>query len=203
MLRVGLTGGLASGKSFVGEHLRQLGCHLIKADELGHAVLGVDGEAYPAVLAEFGESILNPDRSINRRHLAAIVFNQRERLARLNALVHPAVRERAMKLHADIAARDPEAIVVTEAAILVETGSYQNYNRLIVAFCSENQQIERAMHRDGITREETLARLGQQFPLAEKVKFADFVIDTSGSKENTIQRTLEVYQALREVQQTR
>jgi dephospho-CoA kinase len=199
MLLVGLTGGLASGKSFVGEQLRALGCHLIKADELGHAVLEPGGEAYDATVQEFGVSILRADGSIDRKRLASLVFNDPPRLERLNSFVHPAVRARSERLVADIASVDPQAIIVSEAAILIETGSYKNYDRLIVAVCSEDQQIERAMHRDGLTREETLARLRRQLPLAEKVKYADFLIDTSGSKEETIIQTRAVFQALRSV----
>jgi len=199
MLRVGLTGGLASGKSFVGEQLRAMGCYLIKADELGHAVLEAGGEAYAPTVTEFGPSILREDGSIDRRKLAALVFDDAPRLERLNSFVHPAVRALSERLTNEIVARDPKAIIVSEAAILVETGSYKNYDRLIVAVCSEDQQIERAMHRDGLTREEALARLRRQLPLSEKVKYADFPIDTSGTKESTIDQARTVYEALRSI----
>ena len=197
MLKVGLTGGLASGKSFVGEQLEQMGCYLVKADELGHQVLLAGGEAYGAVVAEFGREILDVDGQIDRRRLASLVFQHPERLAVLNALVHPYVQDRVRHFALECAARDPHAIVITEAAILVETGSYRNYDRLIVAFCRDDQQIERAMHRDGISREEAEARLARQLPLADKLKVADFVIDTSGTKENTIIQTHTVLDALR------
>lgn len=201
MLRVGLTGGLASGKSFVGGQLQQLGCYLIKADDLGHEVLMPGAEAYDAVLAEFGPDILDADGAIDRRRLASVVFSAPERLARLNAIVHPAVRARAEQMHAAIASNETAAIIVTEAAILIETGSYRNYERLIIAVCRDEQQVERAMHRDGITREEAMARLRQQLPLAEKVKLADYVVDTSGDKASTIERVREVYESLRAVEQ--
>lgn len=200
MLRVGLTGGLASGKSFVGEQLRELGCLLVKADEMGHAVLLPDGEAYAATVREFGPEILNAEGAIDRRKLAALVFGDPARLALLNSFVHPPVRERTARLIAEFAAREPHGIAVVEAAILVEGGSHKNYDRLIVAACSPAQQVERAMHRDGLTREEALARLARQLPLAEKVKVADFVVDTSGTKEDTIAQTHAVYQALRSIE---
>ena len=200
MLRVGLTGGLASGKSFVGLHLKALGCHVIKADELGHAVLAADGEAYAATVRAFGEGILDAAGAIDRRKLAGEVFGDPARLEKLNAIVHPQVRARAKRLAQELEAADPAGILVTEAAILVETGSYREYDRLIVAACTEEQQVERAMHRDGITREEVLVRLSRQLPLVEKLKFADYVIDTSGTKENTIIQTRSVYEALRSVQ---
>lgn len=203
MLRVGLTGGLASGKSFVGEQLRLLGCVLIKADELGHAVLLPDGEAFAETVAEFGTGILDEDGTINRRRLAAEVFTRPERLARLNAMVHPHVRERAQRLTDESVAADGHAIVISEAAILVETGTYRNYDRLIVAVCSDEQQIERAMHRDGISREEAQARLARQLPLAEKLKVADFVVDTSGTKQDTIAQTRVIYDALRQTEEQR
>lgn len=197
MLRVGLTGGLGSGKSFVGRALAGLGCLLIQADDLGHAVIEPGAEAYDGVVAEFGREILNPDRTIDRRRLGAEVFGHPERLERLNALVHPPVRARTQKLIEAFAAREPNGIAVSEAAILIETGSYRNYARLIVAVCREEQQIERAMARDHLTREEVLDRMRRQMPLEEKVKYADYVVDTSGTKERTLEQTRAVYQSLR------
>jgi len=196
MLRVGLTGGLASGKSFVGRALADLGCLLIQADELGHRVLEPGGEAYDGVIREFGPGILRADGTIDRLKLAALVFHDSQRLAALNALVHPPVWARESRLMEDFAAAQPHGIAVVEAAILVETGSYRNYAKLIVAVCSEEQQIERAMSRDGMTREQVLDRLRRQMPLAEKIKYADYVIDTSGAKENTLAQSRAVYQAL-------
>jgi dephospho-CoA kinase len=199
MLRVGLTGGLASGKSFVGREFASLGCLVILADELGHKVLEPGGEAYDAVIAEFGEEILNEDRTINRRKLGAIVFNNPEKLAKLNSLVHPPVRARTKTLIEDYAREHPDGIAISEAAILIETGGSRNYDKLIVAVCSEQQQIERAMARDHLTRQEVLDRMSRQMPLAEKVKYADYVIDTSGTKEHTIEQTRSVFEALRRI----
>jgi dephospho-CoA kinase len=197
MLHVGLTGGLASGKSFVGRALEDLGCYLIQADELGRRVIEQGGETYEAVVVTFGKEILDPDGAINRRRLAAIVFPDPQQLAKLNALIHPHVKIREKALAADFGRRHPDGIAVTEAAILVETGSYKDYDRLIVAVCGPEQQIERAMERNGASREEVLYRLRRQMPLDDKVKYADFVIDTSGSKENTLAQTRNVYEALR------
>jgi len=201
MLHVGLTGGLASGKSLVGRSLADLGCFLIQADELGHQVIDQGGETYEAVVATFGKEILDPDGTINRRRLAAIVFADHpdapQQLAKLNALVHPHVKMREQSLRDAFAEQHPDGVAVTEAAILVETGSYKDYDRLIVAVCRPEQQIARAMERDGLSREEVLNRLRRQMPLEDKVKYADFVIDTSGSKENTVVQTRAVYEALR------
>jgi dephospho-CoA kinase len=201
MLRVGLTGGLASGKSFVGQTLTDLGadlgCLLIQADELGRQVQEPGGEAYEGVVREFGRGILKEDGHIDRRRLAAEVFRDPERLHKLNALVHPWVHARRRKLEEDFARAHPDGIAVTEAAILVETGSYRDYDRLIVAFCRAEQQVERAMARDGLTREEVLDRMRQQMPLEEKVKYADYVVDTSGPKADTVSQTQAVYNSLR------
>jgi len=197
MLHVGLTGGLASGKSFVGRALEDLGCYLIQADELGRQVIEQGGETYEAVVATFGKGILDPGGAINRRRLAAIVFPDPQQLTKLNALVHPHVKIRERALATEFGRLHPDGIAVTEAAILVETGSYKDYDRLIVAVCGTEQQIERAMERNGASREEVLNRLRRQMPLDDKVKYADFVIDTSGSKENTLAQTRTMYEALR------
>jgi dephospho-CoA kinase len=200
MLRVGLTGGLASGKSFVAHGLRDLGCYLIEADELGHQVLLPGAEAYDAAVHEFGDGILDDDGYIERRRLAAIVFADPERLKKLNSFVHPAVRARQERTIAEISARDPKGIIVVEAAILVETGSYKSFDRLIVVVCSPEMQIERAMKRDSATREQVIARLERQLPLQEKLRYADYVIDTSGTKEETLKQTREVYNSLRSLE---
>jgi len=197
MLRVGLTGGLASGKSFVGQALANLGCHLIRADELGHRVLLPGGEAYDAVVHEFGEAILDDEGMIDRRRLAALVFHNPERLEKLNGIVHPPVIKRESEMEEDIARRDPHAIAVVEAAILVETGSYKRFQKLIVAVCSYEQQIERAMRRDSYTKEEVIARLDRQLPLVEKTKLADYIVDTLGTKEATLEQVRAVYESLR------
>ncbi|MBM3776278.1 MAG: dephospho-CoA kinase, partial [Acidobacteria bacterium] len=184
---------------FAGQALADLGCHLIQADELGHQVLLPGAEAYDGVVREFGPAILDPDGKIDRKRLAAQVFGNPERLAALNRLVHPAVFRREEEMMAAIAARDPKAIVVVEAAILIETGSYRRFDKLILAVCGREQQVERAMRRDGATREEVLARLERQMPLEEKRKFADYVIDTSGGKQDTLRQAREIYEELRKI----
>ena len=200
MLKVGLTGGLACGKSFVGEALAGMGCLLIQADELGHEVLLPGGEAYDGVLNQFGRDILAGDATIDRRALAARVFGNPEQLVRLNALVHPAVIRREEERVAEFAAREPNGIAVVEAAILIETGSYKRFDKMILVTCDEDRQMERAMRREGAVEADVRARLSRQMPTAEKRKFADFVIDTSGDKEDTLRQTREVYQQLRRIQ---
>ena len=184
MFTAGLTGGLASGKSFIGEALAKHGCHVIEADRLGHEVIAPGGSAHEAVLREFGTA--------DRRALAKMVFNDSERLAALNAIVHPAVHLREREILASL----PEGIAVVAAAILIEIGTYKNFDCLIVAYCTREQQIERAMQRPGATMEDVAARLDRQMPLEEKRRFADYVIDTSGTKEETLRQTAEVYRRL-------
>jgi len=199
MLRVGLTGGLASGKSSVGQSLAALGCHLIQADRLGHEVLLPGGEAYEGAVREFGAGILTPDGKIDRRRLADIVFRDPERLAALNRLVHPPVIRREGELIAEAAARDPHGVAVVEAAILIETGRHTLFDRIVLAVSTLEQQIERAMRRDGLSREDVLVRLARQTPLEEKRKFAHYVIDTSGPKEETLRQVRETYESLRRI----
>ena len=200
MLRIGLTGGLACGKSFVGEALASYGCYLIRADELGHEALARGGAAFEPAVAEFGCDILDPAGEIDRRRLAARVFGDAEALARLNRLVHPAVQRREEQLMAEFRAREPQGIAVVEAAILIENGRYKSFDRLILVTCSEEQQVARAIHRGGLDEAEVRARLSRQMPLAEKRKFADFVIDTSGAKQETLRQTRAVYETLRRIQ---
>jgi dephospho-CoA kinase len=201
MLTVGLTGGLASGKSFVSAALEGLGCHILHADAVGHEVLEPGGEAYQPVIAEFGREILNPDGTIDRRALAAIVFSAPERLEKLNSLVHPAVFRREDEFIRTAGAAEPDAIVVVEAAILVETGSYKKFDRLVVTLCDRETQIRRAIKRDGLTRVQVEARLSRQLPAEELRKVADHVIDTSGTKENTLAQVRELHRALRSLPQ--
>ena len=197
MLRVGLTGGLACGKSFVGHSLADLGCYLIEADKLGHEVMLPGAEAYDAIVQEFGPQVLDSDGRINRRKLSGIVWNDPERLGKLSSLVHPPVQVREEVRMAEIARTDPRAIVVVEAAILVETGRYKCFDRLIVVTCASEQQMERALERGSYNKEEILARLNRQLPLAEKLRVADYVIDTSGAKEATLEQVRTVYDKLR------
>ena len=162
---------------------RSFGCYVIRADDLGHEVLAPDGEAYSAVVEAFGPGILDADGQIERRKLAAHVFDDPERLDLLNSIVHPAVIRREEQFTETVSAKDPDAIVVVEAAILIETGSFRRFDCVIVVVCTPEQQMERAMHRDRGTREEVEARLRRQMPVEEKRKYADYVIDTSGPKE--------------------
>lgn len=197
MLKVGLTGGMACGKSFVAAEFGRLGCHVIEADDVGHQVLEPGGEACDAVVAAFGAGILDEKRRIDRAKLAGRVFRDPAQLEKLNAIVHPAVRSRAVREFAEIGARDPHGVVIYVAAILIESGAYKEVDKIIVVSCNRAQQIERAMHRPDATEANVLARLERQMPLEKKKEFADYIIDTSGTKEETLRQTEIVYRDLR------
>lgn len=197
MMKVGLTGGYATGKTFVAAELERLGCHVIHADRLGHAVLEPGGEAFRPVLEEFGADILALGGTIDRKKLASIVFIDAEKLQVLNSLVHPAVFRLEERMLHDFERDDPNGIVVIEAAILVEAGRHELFDRVIVTTCSLEAQIARGIARDKITREEVMARLKQQMPLEEKVKYADYIIETSGPKAATVRQIRRVHQELK------
>ncbi len=197
MLRVGLTGGLATGKSFVGECLVRLGCHLLKADEVGHEVLQPGGAAFEPVLKAFGPEILDERGRIARRQLGARVFGDPVLLRLLNSLVHPAVIQREEEWFAALAEADPRSIGIVEAAILIETGSYRRFDRIVLVICTPEQQLERAMRRDGLSRQEVEARISHQMPLEKKREFAHWIIDTSGEKSATEMQASAVYAELR------
>jgi dephospho-CoA kinase len=196
MLRVGLTGGYATGKSFVAQELETRGCHLIYADKLGHEVLAPEGKAYAPTIALFGEGILAAERTIDRKKLASVVFGDAELLKQLTAVIHPAVFELEEALIEGLKATDPKGIVVVEAAILIETGRYRDYDRVIVTVCSREKQISRGMKRDGLSREEVMQRIDRQMPMEQKIPLADYVIDTEGDKEATAAQVSGVFDNL-------
>ncbi len=198
MIKVGLTGGYASGKSFVAAEFERLGCHVIYADRLGHAVLEPDGGAFVPTVEAFGRDILDAVGRIDRKKLAAIVFAAPELLERLNGFVHPAVFRLEEQLLARFAAEDPRGIAMLEAAILIETGRYAALDRLVLTACGAETQIARGMKRDGMTREQVLARISRQMPLAEKKLYADYIIDTDGAKEATTRQVEAVYRDLKQ-----
>lgn len=197
MLLVGLTGGYATGKSFVASELERRGCHLIYADKLGHQVLEPGGAAYEPAIATFGTAILAADGTIDRKGLGAIVFDQPEELAKLTSIVHPAVFRLEEKLIAQYSTQNPSGIVIIEAAILIESGRFGRFDRLILTTCDEETQITRGMRRDGVTRGQALSRIARQMPLEEKRPFAHFVIDTGGTKENTVRQLDIVFENLK------
>lgn len=197
MLQVALTGGMATGKGFVGSVFEELGCYRLEADRLGHETLAPGGAAFGRVVELFGQGILGADGRIDRRRLGTIVFPDAGKLEALNAIVHPAVEALRQERVAAIEAADPGAIVICEAAIYIETGAWRRFDKVVLTVCGRELQVTRAMARSGWTREETEARLARQLSDAEKRKAADYVIDTSVSLDDARRQTVDVYNQLR------
>ncbi len=202
MLKVGLTGGYASGKSFVASEMERLGCFIIYADKLGHAVLEPSGEAYSPTVEAFGSEILAQDGTIDRKRLGSVVFDSPDLLKMLTGFVHPAVFRMEEILLRRFAETNPTGIAVVEAAILLETGRYKFFDRMILTACSEELQIARGMKRDGLTREQVLARVANQMPLAEKKRYVQYVINTESSKQETIAHIKKVLEDLKRLQES-
>jgi len=200
MLKVGLTGGIAAGKSVVGEMLVALGAHLIQADQISHQLMQPGQSVYQEVVRHFGEGILNPDRTVNRPKLAEAAFNGR--IQELNQIVHPAVLQKQKEWMADIGHRDPQAIAIVEAALMLEAGSAEDFDRLIVVTCRPEQRVARwaqRMHVDEETaRREVTRRMAAQLPDEEKIKAADYVIDNSGSLDETQKHVGRIYAQLKQ-----
>ena len=195
-LLVGLTGGIATGKSTVSEMFRRLGGVIIDADLLAREVVEPGEPALAEIVAEFGPGVVGPDGRLDRKALGAIVFADPERRRRLETFTHPRIRERfAARLEA-LGAEGFRGLVFFDAAVLIESGNYRNMDRLVVVVTDEATQIERLMARDGIGRDEALRKIRSQMPLAEKAKLADHVIDNSGDRAATEARAREVYAAL-------
>ena len=199
MLRVGLTGGIASGKSTVGQMFVELGCHLLDSDHLTHQLLEPRQSVHEAVVREFGNQILAEDGTIDRRLLGEIVFKDHEARKKLNSLVHPAVIQRQKEWLGEMNVKDPGGIAIVDAALMIEVGTYKNYDKMIVVTCRPEIQKQRLLERSGLTNEQIDARIRAQMPLSEKVKYADFVIDNSDDLPDTRRQVQEVNSRLREL----
>jgi len=201
-LKVGLTGGIASGKSVVGEMFVALGAHLIQADSIAHQLMQPGQAVYREVVRHFGEGILNPDGSVNRARLAEAAFgapggNTPSRIQELNQIVHPAVIRRQEEWMGEFGRRDSRAIAIVEAALILEAGAAERFDRLVVVTCRPEQRIQRWAARIGVdeatARKEVERRMAAQFPDEEKIKAADYVIDNSGSLDETQKQVSVVY----------
>lgn len=197
MLKVGLTGSIAVGKSYVLSALRELGSETFDADKIAHAVMEPGRAAYDDVVREFGAGVLAEDGSIDRVKLGAIVFSDEARRRRLNEIVHPRVIQEQNLLLAEVEARNPDAIAVVDAALMIESGGYKRFDKLIVVFCDREIQVERLMRRNSITREDAERRIGAQMSSEEKRRYADYEINTSGPFEETRKQVVEIYNELR------
>jgi dephospho-CoA kinase len=217
LLKVGLTGGIASGKSVAGEMFVALGAHLVQADRIAHELMLPGQPVYNEVVRHFGGGILNPDLSINRGKLAEAAFGSAsstakggqsaaaatvtERIQELNRIVHPAVIRSQNEWMDEMGRQDPGGVAMVEAALILEAGAAKSFDRLIVVTSSDEQRVARFAERQKLSleaaRKEVARRMAAQLPEAEKIKAADFVIDNSGSLERTREQVGHVWQRLR------
>ncbi|MBI4609681.1 MAG: dephospho-CoA kinase [Candidatus Rokubacteria bacterium] len=195
-LLVGLTGGIASGKSTVSRMFRDLGCLIIDADLLAREVVEPGEPAYEKIVAEFGRGILEADGVIDRKKLGALVFDDEAKRKRLEALTHPEIRKRQAAILAELITEGFDGIVIFDAPLLVEAGGARNMDRLVVVYADDAAQRKRLELRDGVSAAEADTKIRSQLPLAEKVKRAHYVVDNSGTREETERRVREVHRAL-------
>jgi len=205
MLKVGLTGGIAAGKSVVGEMFVALGAHLTQADQIAHELLRPGESVYYEVVSHFGREILNYDGTVNRAKLAEAAFGAADeakssRVKELNRIVHPAVIRRQEQWMEDVGRDDPHAVAIVEAALILEAGAGKRFDRLIAVTCSEEQRAARFATRHQMAldtaRKEVARRMAAQLPDEEKIKAADYIIDNSGSLEQTHEQVIQVWRDL-------
>ena len=205
MLKVGLTGGIASGKTIVGEMFVDLGAHLVQADLIAHELMQPGQSVYYEVVAHFGREILNYDGSVNRSKLAEAAFGRASstspsRVEELNRIVHPAVVRRQEEWMEEMGRQDPNAVAMVEAALILEAGAAKRFDRLIVVTCTDEQRVTRfaARHKLALdaARKEVERRMAAQLPESAKIKAANYVIDNSGSLDHTREQVRQVWQNL-------
>lgn len=196
MLIVALTGGIASGKSIVANIFEELGCYVHRADKIAHQLMEPEKPAWKKIVAHFGEKILNKDKTINRTKLGAIVYsNDKERIF-LNKLLHPLVLDKKKEVIHILQKEGLYKIFISEAALTLEVGFAQFFDKIVVVYCKREAQIKRLMERDQINREEAIKKMKTQMLPKEKLKYADYVIDSSGSLQKTVEQTERVFRSL-------
>ena len=202
MLIIGLTGGIASGKSTVAKMLGEKGAHLIDADVLAREAVKPDQPAWREIVNWLGEDILLPDRSIDRIKLGSLVFNDHQKLKRLNQIVHPWVGARFFALSEEIRLADPEAVLVYDVPLLIEGGMQETVDHILLVYVPREVQIERMRQRDNLTGEDINRRLQAQMPMEEKKKYAHTVIDNSGSLDDTAHQVDQFWEEINRYKQT-
>lgn len=196
MLIVALTGGIASGKSVIADVLEELGCYIHHADLVARELMEPEKPAWESVVAHFGQKILNADKTINRSKLGGIVFtNDKERLF-LNSVIHPLVFEKKKEIIHTLREKGDYKIFISEAALTIEAGISDFFDRIIIAFCDRDIQISRLMERDKISHEEALKKIKSQMDPVKKAELADYLINTSGNIQDTIEQTEVVFRNL-------
>jgi len=197
MLKVGLTGSIAVGKSFVCCVFRELGCRVLDADLTAREVVARGTAGHKRVVEEFGSGVLRPDGAIDRKRLADIVFADNEKRRALEQIVHPLVIEAQDSWLRDVEADAPNSIAIVDAALMIESGGYERFDKLIVVWCRPEIQLQRLMRRDRLSADEANERIAAQMTQDEKKRFADHLIDASGSFDSTREQTIAVFEKLR------
>jgi len=196
MLRVGLTGSIGVGKSFAASVFVELGCHVLDADQTAREVVMPGTPGLKALTEAFGDEILSTDGTLDRKRLGALIFADQSQRQRLNHILHPFIIARQDEIMNAWEAEDPDGIGIIDAALMIESGGYKRFDKLIVVHCRPEVQLERLMLRDKLSRDEALRRINSQMPQEEKQKFADYLIDTSDGFELTRSRSVEIYNKL-------
>lgn len=196
MLIVALTGGIATGKSVVAKIFEDLGCYIHQADKIAHEFMQPGKPAWKAISSRFGEKILNSDKSINRISLGKTIFSSPEDRKFLNQLLHPLVIEKKMAAIEKLKKEGQVKIFVSEAALTIEAGFIDFFDKVVVTHCESKFQIERLCLRDGISQEEAEKKIESQMDPADKLRFADYIIDTSDSLRSTIEQSERIYRCL-------
>src|SRR5687767_2445932 len=196
MLRVGLTGSIAVGKTFVCEVFRELGCAVLDADRVAREVVEPGTQGLRRVVEEFGAKVLKPDGSLDRSKLGSIVFADQQKRELLNSIIHPLVIDEQDRWLRERATEDPDGIAIVDAALMIESGGYRRFDHLIVVWCRPEIQLQRFIARDRLTPAEAKQRIASQMPQEEKKRYAGFLIDTSEGFDDTRRRVREIYRQL-------
>lgn len=196
LMIVGLTGGIATGKSLVSNELKRLGAHIIDADIIAREIVEPGEPAYGEIVREFGRSILKEDGTLDRKGLGRIVFSDKEALEKLNAITHPRIKERITQEALEIEKRCEDPVIVVDIALLIELGMHTAVSSVIVVYSPEDEQIRRMLQRDGLTEQDARDRLKAQMPIKEKLKYADHIIENTGTVESALARTRDVWEEI-------
>ena len=199
MLRVGLTGSIAVGKSYVSGVLAELGCRVVDADVLARQVVEPGAEGLRRIVEAFGGWVLRPDGTLDRAAVSAVIFKDEAKRELINSLLHPLIIAEQDEQLRRWELEDPRGVGVVDAALLIESGGHARFDRVVVVHCRPEVQLERLMRRNDLSREEAAARVAAQMPQEEKLRYADFRVDTSGSYEETRRQTEEVYAELQQL----
>lgn len=201
MLRVGLTGSIAVGKSYVSSVFAELGCHVLDADQTAREVVEPGSAGLDAVVNHFGREVLSEDGTLDRQRLAELIFADSLQRERLNAILHPFIIAKQDEVMREWQALNPDGIAIVDAALMIESGGYKRFDKLIVVHCRPEVQLERLLLRTGLSLHEAQQRIDSQMPQEEKQKFADYLIDTSDGFESARQRTIEIHRKLGQLSQ--